>query len=94
MASSDPENVAVAPTEKAHTATLQVTSDHEGSGTVDLRNEVYDVSAIDPILAKKMAIVNDAIDEIGMTPFQWKLFFFNGFGYAVDSVRSQKQYFN
>jgi hypothetical protein len=33
-----------------------------------------------------MALVNAAIDEIGMTPFQWKLFFFNGFGYAVDSV--------
>jgi len=33
-----------------------------------------------------MALVNAAIDEIGTIPFQWKLFFFNGFGYAVDSV--------
>lgn len=48
--------------------------------------DVYDSSQIDPILSKKMALVNTAIDEIGMTPFQWKLFFFNGFGYAVDSV--------
>ena len=48
--------------------------------------DVYDSSRVDPVLAKKMALVNAAIDEIGMTPFQWKLFFFNGFGYAVDSV--------
>ncbi|ORY18339.1 major facilitator superfamily domain-containing protein [Clohesyomyces aquaticus] len=33
-----------------------------------------------------MALVNAAIDEISMTPFQWKLFAFNGFGYAVDSL--------
>lgn len=56
------------------------------SDDVNLANEVYDSSAIDPILAKKMALINNAIDEIGMTQFQWKLFFFNGFGYAVDSV--------
>lgn len=53
---------------------------------VSLGNEVFDQSAIDPALAKKMALVNNAIDAIGMTPFQWKLFFLNGFGYAVDSL--------
>ena len=49
--------------------------------------EVYDVAAVDPVLAKKIAAVNDAIDEIGLTPYHWKLFCLNGFGYAVDSVR-------
>lgn len=58
-------------------------SSSDKSGPAD---EVYDSSRVDPILARKMALVNAAIDEIGMTPFQWKLFFFNGFGYAVDSV--------
>jgi sugar phosphate permease len=53
---------------------------------VDLAKEVFDQSAVDPALAKKMALVNNAIDEIGMTGFQWKLFFLNGFGYAVDSL--------
>jgi hypothetical protein len=48
--------------------------------------EVFDVRGYDPVLARKMAIVNQAIDDIGMTSFQWKLFFLNGFGYAVDSV--------
>lgn len=59
----------------------------DGSQTsIDLQKEVWDSTAVDHVLAKKMALVNNAIDEIGMTPFQWKLFFLNGFGYAVDSV--------
>ncbi|KAL4911492.1 hypothetical protein BDW74DRAFT_164943 [Aspergillus multicolor] len=45
-----------------------------------------ELATIDEVLARKMALVNGAIDEIGMTPFQWKLFFLNGFGYAVDSL--------
>ena len=58
-------------------------TDHGSLGSV---KEVFDIQAVDPVLAKKMALVNEAIDEIGMTRFQWKLFFLNGFGYAVDSV--------
>ena len=63
---------------------------HAGSSdsSVDLQKEVFDATQIDPVLAKKMALINEAIEEIGMTPFQWKLFFLNGFGYAVDSVSS------
>ncbi|RMD39158.1 hypothetical protein DV735_g5971, partial [Chaetothyriales sp. CBS 134920] len=40
----------------------------------------------DPVLTKKVDLVNAAIDEIGMTPFQWKLFFLNGFGYGADTL--------
>lgn len=58
------------------------------SDSDDSIEEVFDVQQFDPILAKKMTLVNVAIDEIGMTGFQWKLFFLNGFGYAVDSVSS------
>ncbi|KAL2046753.1 hypothetical protein ABVK25_011583 [Lepraria finkii] len=54
--------------------------------SIDLQKEVFDATKIDPVLAKKMALINEAIEEIGMTPFQWKLFFLNGFGYAVDSL--------
>lgn len=63
--------------------------ENQSDGTSDkisLSHEVYDSSTVDPVLAKKMALINSAIDEIGMTPWQWKLFLFNGFGYAVDSV--------
>ncbi|EED14000.1 sugar transporter, putative [Talaromyces stipitatus ATCC 10500] len=54
--------------------------------SIDLNNELIDTSKVDDVLTRKMALVNAAIDEIGMTPFQWKLFFLNGFGYAVDSL--------
>ena len=57
--------------------------DDASSGTV---SDVFDVKQFDPVLARKMALVNKAIDEIGMTGFQWKLFWLNGFGYTVDSV--------
>jgi len=40
---------------------------------------------VDPVLGAKMHLINNAIDEIGMTPYHWKLFVLNGFGYAVDS---------
>lgn len=48
--------------------------------------EVLD-NQFDPVLQKKMALTSEAIDQIGMTPFHWKLFVLTGFGYAVDSVR-------
>ncbi|KAK4207826.1 hypothetical protein QBC37DRAFT_444253 [Rhypophila decipiens] len=41
---------------------------------------------LDPVLEKKMSLVNDAIDEIGWTRYHTKLFFLNGFGYSVDSL--------
>lgn len=59
------------------------TFDEASSSSID---EVFDVKSFDPVLARKMALVNTAIDEMGMTSFQWKLLFLNGFGYAVDSV--------
>lgn len=81
------DKIASAPTglDKSEAIVDQNGSDQD-SGKVSLGNEVFDQSAIDPALAKKMALVNNAIDEIGMTPFQWKLFLLNGFGYAVDSL--------
>ncbi|KAK9369045.1 putative sugar transporter [Lipomyces kononenkoae] len=58
----------------------------DSSDSIDLEKELINTSEVDDVLARKMALVNSAIDEIGMTPFQWKLFFLNGFGYAVDSL--------
>lgn len=52
----------------------------------DSIKEIFDVRAIDPVLSRKMALVNAAIDEMGMSSYQWKLLWLNGFGYAVDSV--------
>ncbi|KAJ5115681.1 hypothetical protein N7456_000029 [Penicillium angulare] len=49
-------------------------------------NDLLGGENVDQVLAAKMVLVNDAIDEIGFTPTHWKLFCLNGFGYAVDSL--------
>jgi hypothetical protein len=72
--------------EKSPLPVLTQEADNSDDTSSDSLREVFDVKSIDPVLSKKMALVNTAIDEMGMTSFQWKLLFLNGFGYAVDSV--------
>jgi hypothetical protein len=50
------------------------------------KDDVLGQQDLDPVLNAKMRLVNDAIDEIGFTPYQAKLFVLSGFGYAVDSM--------
>lgn len=38
------------------------------------KGDVLGQEHVDPVLNAKMHMVNNAIDEIGMTPYQWKLF--------------------
>ncbi|KAJ1561164.1 hypothetical protein HK405_004739 [Cladochytrium tenue] len=40
----------------------------------------------DEALVRKMALVNNALDEIGFTSYHLKLFFLNGWGYGADSM--------
>jgi MFS family permease len=48
--------------------------------------DVLALNDLDPAMDMKMHLVNNAIDEIGWTNYHLKLFFLNGFGYAVDSM--------
>ena len=48
--------------------------------------DILGQESIDPVLNAKMHLTNNAIDEIGFTPYHWRLFVLNGFGYAVDSL--------
>lgn len=58
-------------------ADLEVHSDDDISlGKGDLLS----LEHVDPILNAKMHLVNNAIDEIGFTWYQGKLFVLNGFG--------------
>ncbi|KAK4163706.1 major facilitator superfamily domain-containing protein [Cladorrhinum sp. PSN259] len=57
---------------------------NRGRGVVE--EDVLGRGGLDPALDGKMGLVNDAIDEIGWTEYHTKLFFLNGFGYAVDSL--------
>lgn len=51
------------------------------SDEVSLRKgDLLQLEHVDPVLDAKMHLVNNAIDEIGMTTYQWKLFVLNGFG--------------
>lgn len=69
---------------------LSVHNGYTSDSASDPVEGVFDTETIDPVLAKKMELVNKAIDDIGMTSFHWKMFCLNGFGYAVDSVRYRK----
>ena len=44
------------------------------------KHDILGRERVDPVLNAKMHLVNDAIDEIGFTPYQAKLFCLNGFG--------------
>ncbi|KAF2755211.1 membrane transporter [Pseudovirgaria hyperparasitica] len=50
------------------------------------KEDVLSLEHTDPVLHAKMHLINNAIDEIGFTGYQTKLFILNGFGYAVDSL--------
>ncbi|KAA8916112.1 hypothetical protein TRICI_001763 [Trichomonascus ciferrii] len=46
--------------------------------------DLYEMN--DGILSKKMHMINDAMNEIGFSPYHWKLFCLNGMGYGTDSL--------
>lgn len=53
--------------------------------STSLEFDMVDLEANDEILHAKMKLINDAIDEIGFTPYHLKLFFLNGMGYWTDN---------
>lgn len=68
----------------------------ESRGKTELMESNYhgiDTSAILPgtneVYERKIAIMNQALIDLGMGPFQWKIFAMTGFGWFVDNVRSQ-----
>lgn len=61
-------------------------SDRAVGPATSFDEDIWSLESVDVALDRKMRLVNDALDEIGMTPYHWKLFCLNGFGYAVDSL--------
>lgn len=49
-------------------------------------------SGADIVYERKVAIMNQALIDLGMGPFQWKIFAMTGFGWFVDNVRDQPMY--
>jgi hypothetical protein len=40
----------------------------------------------DAVYEAKISILNEALIDIGMGPFQWKMFMMTGFGWFLDQV--------
>ena len=55
-------------------------SDYQG---IDTRGVA---TGIDLVYERKAAIMNQALIDIGMESFQWKIFLLTGFGWFVDNV--------
>lgn len=64
-------------------ANVDIKSDFEDTLSSDV--DMVELEGHDDVLTKKMKLINDAIDEVGFTPYHLKLFFLNGMGYATDT---------
>lgn len=60
--------------------TTPTQSQHEDGNIVTTNLDLLNLESVDPVLNAKMRLVNEAIDEIGFTGYQVKLFVLNGFG--------------
>ncbi|KAJ9142886.1 putative MFS transporter [Coniochaeta hoffmannii] len=56
---------------------------------IDAMSEV--LLDIDPVMSRKMHLVNNTLDEVGWTRFHMKLSCLNGFGHGVDSLQVSLQ---
>jgi hypothetical protein len=79
--------------EIAAAAAIQRPMRSDSPNKVDLVAENYhgiDTRAIptgtDEVYERKIAILNQALIDIGMGGFQWKIFAMTGFGWFVDNV--------
>jgi len=62
-----------------------------GTTTIDARNyhgiDAHAIpSGVDEVYEKKVAIMNQALIDMGMGSFQWMVFAMTGFGWFVDNV--------
>lgn len=69
------------------TATME---SHPKDAVVDSAYKGYDTTGIatgaDPVYEKKVAVMNQALIDLGMKSFQWKIYAMTGFGWFVDNV--------
>lgn len=69
------------PTTKAEPMGQPIHDDAPTSDDISIqKGDLLDLESVDPVLNAKMHLVNNAIDEIGFTPYHAKLFVLNGFG--------------
>lgn len=67
---------------------VDISDDQSLPGSIILieKQDILSSECLDPTLDAKINLVNAAINEIGMTPFQWKMFCLTGFGYFIANM--------
>ena len=77
------------------TKTATLASTIEAKGHMQYRNRVgdaIDTTTIQPgtdkVYEAKIALLNQALLDLGMGKYQWLLAFLTGFGWYIDNVRS------
>ena len=87
MHSSGKDNEAIAEATRTITDSIseekRATSGHENYRGIDTR--ALHLGA-DEVYEKKVALLNEALIDIGMNSFQWKVAAMTGFGWFVDNV--------
>lgn len=68
------------------TTTEEYTSSSEQDSAPDVDVDMIGVVTDDLVFCRKQLLIQNAIDQIGLRGFHWKLFCLNGFGYAADSA--------
>lgn len=94
MADQQPDSVATTtPTtgtnEKPKTNNADIQQVERPPSQVSIEKGEYQTAIFeldDSVLTRKVQLVNEAMNEIGFTPYHFKLFCLNGMGYAADSL--------
>jgi MFS family permease len=77
--------------EEKDTNIIRTDSGSLEEGLMSIQHDNTIVEGNDSVLAKKIHLINDAIDEMGFTWYHAKLFMIAGFGYSVDSQMEMVQ---
>lgn len=82
--SSQPKDVSYA--EKFEDVSVSSKTEHVGHSDYHGIDTSVVMPGADAAYEAKVAIMNEALLDIGMGPFQWKIFATTGFGWFVDNV--------
>ena len=71
---------------------LPINTDSESATVLDDTSEYMALAkaeGINPAFMAKVAVLNKAMNELGMGRYQWELFFTSGFGWMADNICKQ-----
>lgn len=90
---SDGDQLTVVSGEKNLPQDLPNNNDSESATASDDISEYVALAkaeGINPAFMAKVAVLNSAMNELGMGRYQWELFFTSGFGWMADNICEYK----